>query len=113
MKLLVCGGRDYTNKVQAFAALDEVHTSFGITEIIEGGARGADRLGREWAQVRGIPYTTFPADWETHGKSAGFIRNEEMAKSRPDGCLAFPGGAGTRHMVTTAMRYGIPVECIK
>lgn len=40
---------------------------------------GVDTLGKEWARLHEIPVKFFYADWNTHGKAAGPIRNEEMA----------------------------------
>lgn len=53
-----------------------------------------------------------PADWSTHGKAAGPIRNQQMADARADLCLAFPGGKGISDMVRRAERAGIPVRHI-
>jgi hypothetical protein len=55
-------------------------SGFVIGEIISGTARGVDQLGEEWAAEHDIPVERFPADWNQHGKSAGYIRNEEMAE---------------------------------
>ena len=51
-----------------------------ITSVISGGARGADRLGEQWARSHGIPFQVFPADWDKWGKSAGYVRNKQMAE---------------------------------
>lgn len=48
-------------------------------KIVEGGARGTDALAKRFAKNNGVDYTTFPADWYKHGRSAGHIRNAEMA----------------------------------
>jgi len=49
--------------------------------ICSGGcSRGADAWARELSRKHGIPYLEFPADWRTHGTTAGFIRNGEIAK---------------------------------
>lgn len=42
--------------------------------------RGADALGEHWATAHGIPVERFPADWDKHGRAAGPIRNEAMAR---------------------------------
>jgi hypothetical protein len=43
-RLLVCGGRDFTDTVAAYKVLDAWHRALGIGVIIEGDARGADRI---------------------------------------------------------------------
>lgn len=109
MKLIISGGRDYTNKAFIWFVLDYVHAERGITLLIEGGARGVDRLGREWAIDRGVPYHTEKADWEQFGKAAGAIRNRAMLKLGVDGVIAFPGNRGTRDMVKATRQAKIPV----
>lgn len=109
MKLIVCGGRDFTDQDYAFAILDQCHHEVGITCLVEGGARGADRLGRLWAISRGVRYLTFAADWDRHGKSAGFLRNAEMLNSGAEGVIAFPGGRGTAHMIRISKERSVPV----
>lgn len=50
------------------------------------------------------------ADWQTHGKAAGPIRNGAMlAKHAPDGVVAFPGHNGTADCVRQAEAAGIKV----
>lgn len=110
MRLLVCGGRDYDNRPFVFEKLDQLHALNPITCVIEGGAKGADRLGREWAISREIPVETYEADWDAHGYSAGPIRNWEMLrKGKPTTVVAFPGGKGTAHMVKIARENDVPV----
>lgn len=73
-----------------------------ITEIIEGGATGADTIAGWWAGVNQVTRTTVPANWKKHGKSAGPIRNQAMLALRPDLVIAFPGGKGTKQMTGIA-----------
>ncbi len=109
MKIIVCGGRDYCDEEQAFYFLDAAHRKKTITLVIEGGAKGADALGRKWAEARGIPVLTFKADWSL-GLSAGPKRNQQMLdEGKPDGVIAFPGGAGTRDMVSRAKKRAVTV----
>lgn len=54
-------------------------SGFNITEVVCGMAAGADSYGRKWATERVIPVAKFPADWNTYGKAAGGIRNQQMA----------------------------------
>lgn len=117
MKVLVTGGRDFRDRAWLYAGLDLLHSTHPITELIEGGASGADCLAANWAIWRGhraagapsIKHTKVAAEWGSHGKSAGAIRNGEMAKMDPDVVLACPGGKGTQHMVDTARARGLRV----
>ena len=110
MKVLVTGGRKFDDRDWLWAGLDLLsETIGGITEIIEGGAMGADVRAHEWALRRGVNATTVEALWDIHGKSAGYIRNSEMADLKPDFVLACPGGKGTTNMVDIANKRGIKV----
>lgn len=111
MRVMVTGGRDYSDAAKVFHALDAIHTRRGpITLLIEGGASGADRLANTWARLRGIPLTTFQADWARSGKRAGPERNRRMIQeARPELVMAFPGGAGTADAVRQARAANIEV----
>lgn len=73
---------------------------------------GADSLADFLAERMGLPVERHPADWDTHGKSAGPIRNQQMVDLGADVCLAFPlpDSRGTRHCMAAAERAGIPVR---
>lgn len=110
MRVLVTGGRDYLDVRRVFAGLDRLNDAVGgITEIIEGGASGADIRARWWAEREQIKITEVPAEWAKHGKRAGYIRNRQMAELNPDIVLACPGGNGTADMVSIAKLRGIRV----
>lgn len=70
--------------------------------VIHGAAKGADWLAGEVAKAAGYPVFTFPADWNTHGKAAGPLRNQAMANAAHS-CIALPGGSGTADMVKRMM----------
>ena len=113
-RVLVCGGRDYTDRAHVFATLDRVHAKRPISLVIHGAARGADTLAGDWAEERGIEVWRFVASWQTHGKAAGAIRNQAMLSTgRPEGVVAFPGGAGTADMVAKAEAAGVTVMRVR
>lgn len=113
-RVLVCGGRDYSCREQLFAVLDHAHAANPILVLIHGAARGADMLADAWARNRGVAVNLFPADWETHGKAAGPMRNRRMlAEGLPDIVIAFKGGRGTADMVRLARNAGIPVATVR
>lgn len=101
MKIIVTGGRDYSDVVTVVDVLDALMP----TAIVEGGATGADHLARCWARRVGVPHHTVAADWVKHGKAAGPIRNGEMLKEHPNAIvIAFPGGKGTEDCVKQARK---------
>lgn len=75
-------------------------SGFPVREVVSGTARGVDQLGEEWAAEHDVAVKRFPADWDTHGRSAGYVRNEEMA-AYADALVAIHvnNSSGTGHMV--------------
>lgn len=77
---------------------DENWLPYGL-HIIAGRARGVDTDVIGWAVGAWVPCTEYPADWKTHGRAAGPIRNQQMLdEGKPDVVIAFPGGRGTADM---------------
>jgi hypothetical protein len=128
LKVLVCGGRNYSDKQKLYQVLDGMHSAginsgppyiTQIVEIINGGATGADKLAQDWSRDRKrldgkkILCATYLAQWNIHGGAAGPIRNQEMLdKGKPDIVVAFPGGEGTADMVSRAKTASVPVVLI-
>lgn len=121
MRVIVCGGRDFTDRDLAFRALDWIDINlFTIDFVIEGGQRtadehgtfigGADFFAEEWALTRGVDYDSKPANWKRWKGAAGQIRNEEMLRHwSPDAVIAFKGGSGTQDMIDRARRARVRV----
>lgn len=115
MRLIIAGGRDFTN---AEAAFSYIRAWSGIfrnwkseeVEIVCGGATGADAIGREYARRKGLTVMVFKPDWNEHGKAAGPIRNAQMAEYGTH-LLAFWDGEsrGTGSMIRQALDRGLPV----
>jgi predicted Rossmann-fold nucleotide-binding protein len=113
MRVLVCGGRNYADRDQVYAALDAVwhEAPHDTMMVIQGGAKGADALARDWCVTRMVEYANVPADWQAFGLQAGPLRNQKMiSKYRPSLVLAFPGGKGTADMCRRAIEAGIPIK---
>ena len=81
--------------------------------IVCGEARGADSLGKRLAYEKGWKVLSFPADWDKHGKAAGYKRNDEMARNA-DALIAFWDGKsrGTKHMIDLAKKYGLQTRIV-
>jgi len=71
--------------------------------VISGGANGTDSLAEKYAKMKKLAFKVYPADWETHGKSAGMIRNLIMLTECTH-VIAFWNGAspGTKNMIIKA-----------
>lgn len=109
LKILVCGGRRYMDKVFMHEWLDCFDAVNTITHVIHGGAGGADRLAGMWAEEQGIQQVIVPANWRMHGTAGGPMRNRAMAELQPNLVIAFPGGKGTASMVAIARELKIQV----
>ncbi|MEM6470821.1 MAG: SLOG family protein [Planctomycetota bacterium] len=108
MRLIIAGGRNYQFTAEDIAKLDAIAAETTVTEVVCGGANGADECGRQWAIANGVAVKMFPADWNTHGRAAGPIRNEQMAQYG-DAVALFPGGRGTDSMHRYAVANGLKV----
>ena len=120
MRLLVCGSRTWTDRARLREVLDQVVADHGDGQVtvIEGDARGADRLAGQVARERGWRLERYPADWTREGRAAGFRRNARMLREgRPDLVVAFTVGPladsrGTADMVRRVRAAGVPVQII-
>ena len=92
MKIAVIGSRTATAK--QYEELVQRLEPLQPTEIISGGANGADALGERYAREYGLKLTTYTPDWQRFGKAAGPIRNEQIIKAA-DLVLAIWDGKST------------------
>lgn len=135
IRIIIAGGRDFCNYDYLSRSVLDVISSLGTrnkhsgigkfeagtqhkVEFISGTAAGADRLGERFALSLNAQVHRFPADWNTYRKSAGYIRNEQMAKFAISDdsygvLIAFWNGEskGTKHMIDLAKKHGLEV-CI-
>lgn len=104
MKVIIAGSRSIHNYSVLLKTMNSARDNgWEITEIVSGGAYGVDQLGERYASEFGIPLKRFPADWNRHGRSAGFIRNEKMAEYADALIAIWDGkGSGTVHMIKQA-----------
>jgi len=123
LRIIIAGGRDFDNYVLLKSSVNKIieslMTSSERIEIVSGRAKGADRLGEQYANEVGYPIAYFSADWGNLGKRAGYVRNRGMAKyAMSDGnigmLIAFWDGKskGTKHMIDLANRYGLVAHVV-
>jgi len=113
-KLIVAGGRDFIDTTRGFKTLDKLTANLKDIEVVCGEARGADTVGKLWAESKGYPVKSFPADWDKYGKAAGHVRNSEMANYGTH-LIAFWDGSsrGTKNMIESAKKKGLLVRVVR
>ena len=114
MKVIIAGSRDFSDYHFLKQSCDNLLSELEDVEIVSGGARGADKMGEFYSKERSLGLKIFPADWDKLGKSAGYIRNKQMAEYA-DMLIAFWDGQskGTGHMIDLANQNGLTVHIIK
>ena len=116
-RVIVAGSRSIQNESLVFQKLDtllaEKRRAGETVQIISGTARGIDQIGEAYAAARGLSCRRFPADWDTYGKRAGYLRNCQMAENA-DALVAFWDGTspGTKHMIEVAKDRGLAVRVV-
>ena len=116
-RLIVAGSRNVRDPATTYDAIEELLEQKGIKKkrlvIVSGGAAGPDSHAVKWAKAKGVRFRLVLASWDLHGKSAGIIRNVEMAKMS-DGLLALWDGEsrGTAHMIVTAKNRKLKVKVV-
>lgn len=111
--VIVAGSRGFDDYELLKERLDRYIGSMEDVEIVSGGANGADLLGEKYAKERGLPIKQFIPDWDGKGRSAGYIRNWEMAKYA-HACVVFWDGEskGTENMYKTAQKEGLSTRLV-
>lgn len=111
IKVIIAGSRSFKDYGTLKRVCNNILSLRKDVEIVSGGAKGADYLGEVYAKEVGFNIKRFPANWEEYGKSAGYIRNEEMAKYA-DALIAFWDGKskGTEHMINLAKKHNLKLR---
>lgn len=112
MKLIIAGSRNIKiNK----DGIDSYISALDIPalEVVSGHSGNVDLAGEAWAEEWELPVKLFPAAWDEFGKSAGPIRNGQMA-GYADGLLAIWDGCskGTLNMIQHALGAGLKLWVI-
>ena len=115
-RVIVAGSRTFQDysflKEKVDFLLQNVSKTHEI-HIVCGKARGADTLGEQYAIERGYQVDPYPADWNQHGKLAGYRRNVLMAENA-DAAIVFWDGKsrGSKHMIDISKERGLPCRVI-
>lgn len=116
IRVIIAGTRDFNNYKLLESSLNFYlkNQKLSNVEIVSGNCKGADQLGERYALEKGIKLKIFPANWEEHGKSAGFIRNKQMAEYASY-CVVFWDGKskGSKLMIELATQYKCILRVIR
>ena len=112
-QVIIAGSRGFDDYDLLRSKCDAFFSRRKPTAIICGEARGADKLGRRYAEENGIEVLSYPAEWSRYGRAAGNIRNAEMLKVA-DALVAFWDGrsSGTKHMIEITREKNIPYRVV-
>lgn len=96
MRVLVTGSRTWPATASSIIVRDlgnyaELRSGLSEPLVLVHGAcpTGADAIADAVAPGLGYTIEPHPADWERHGRKAGFLRNAEMVALGADVCLAY------------------------
>lgn len=113
MKLAVVGTRTFDDYAYLKEMLDTIHVFSTISLIVTGGDENSlvrvntDEFAVRWAKENNVEYKVILPDWQKHGKSAGFIRNNEIWDNVEEGLAFWDGKSkGTAHSFEIARRQG-------
>lgn len=106
MILAIVGSRNFKDYCTLCRVLYNVQETHDITEIVSGGAQGADSLAERFAKDNNIKFTCFPAKWHEYGMKAGYMRNKDIVQYC-DKLLAFWDGSskGTNHTINLCKKF--------
>ncbi len=81
-----------------------------VSAVVSGTAKGADEFGERWAEQQRLEIVRYPADWATHGKRAGPMRNKDMADNAEGLVVVWDGESrGTESMIYLARLRGLNI----
>lgn len=124
--LIIAGGRDFNDyeflrqkcDIILSNVTDEVVVLCGCNGVKDKNTgepiSGADLFGEKYAKEKGFGIDYYPANWDEHGRAAGPIRNEEMAKKATH-CVTFwdSKSKGTRSMIDLANKYNLKLKIVR
>lgn len=113
MKTIIAGGRTFNDYQLLKSKVDYYRNTHTISEVVSGCASGADALGEQYAIDNEIPIKHFRANWDQYGRSAGPIRNKQMADYADCLIAVWDGESrGTKNMIENMNKLMKPVFII-
>jgi len=115
MRIAIVGSRKWSYKLNQLEdaiqhLIDAIQSADPDAIVVSGGAVGADTVAEQTARAAGLGVLIFPAQWDRHGKSAGFIRNRRIVE-HADRVVAYWNGTsrGAKNTIDLAVKAKKPV----
>ena len=110
MIVAVIGSRNFADYALVEATLSALPK---LSQVVSGGAKGADSLAQRYAEQHQIPLLVFKPDWSQFGRGAGVVRNRQIVEAA-EHLIAFWDGVskGTASSIKLARAKGVPVQVI-
>lgn len=111
-RILLTGSRAWTDDLAIRVALAPYRHAERPAVLVHGDCRGADRIAAATWRCWRLADEPHPADWATHGRAAGILRNRHMVTLGAVVCLAFirDDSPGATHCARLATDAGIPTR---
>ena len=106
----VAGGKTVTDPGAVFTRLDKARAKYADMILVHGGGPGVEKIAAQWAERNGVHQVVCKPDWDRHGRTAPFRRNDDLLNLLPKGVIAFPGNGITGNLIDKATKLGIPVQ---
>ena len=114
IKLVIAGSRTITDEDLIAHLMNRAWATFGPYTVISGTARGVDAEAAAIARAINVEVEDMPADWDKYGKSAGYKRNEQMARAADAALIIWDGRSrGAQHMARIAAEAGLPTVLVQ
>ena len=116
VKVGIVGSRSITSSEYVFSVLD-FYLARLLKEnevvIVSGSAIGIDSLGAQWAELRKLKTEIYLPDYKQYGKSATFLRNQQIIDNSDYLIAITTGSNGTADSIKRAVKKNIPIKIIK
>ena len=116
VKVGIVGSRSIADSEYVFSVLD-FYLARLLEEnkvvIVSGSAIGIDSLGAQWAELRKLKTEIYLPDYKQYGKSATFLRNQQIIDNSDYLIAITTGSNGTADSIKRAVKKNIPIKIIK
>ncbi len=116
MRTIIAGSRDLDIDYDEFFNIIKTirkKTNLKFTSIFQGDSGNVDNFAKRlsWREEYYVGCKSFPADWDTHGKAAGPIRNQQMVDEADMLIVIWDGKSrGSKDVLTKARKKNLIIQ---